>query len=82
MNLTYGSSSLIIERIKLIHGTSKQTLWNRKLSRVSMKKSWETPKQSTERSKPVGESIKMICESNNLNKVIKNKVTGPWILLW
>ena len=81
MNLLYRSSNLIIELIKLIHGTSKQTLWDRKLSRVSMKKSWENPKQNHERIKPVRESTKLICESNNL-KVAKNKVARPGILLW
>jgi hypothetical protein len=44
MNLLYGSNNLFIERIKLIHGTSKQTLWDRKLSQLNMKKSCETPK--------------------------------------
>jgi hypothetical protein len=82
MNLTCGSSNLIIEGMKLIHGSSKQTLRDIKLSWVSIKKSCENPKQNNERAKPVREGMKMICESNNLKKVVRNKVAGLCILLW
>ena len=47
-----------------------------------MKKSCGDPKQTNGMVKPVRGSIKMICESHNLNKVVKNKVAGPGILLW
>jgi hypothetical protein len=64
----------------LIHANKNQNPGDIKLSWVSVKKSSANPKQNNEGVDLVRESIKMICESNNLNKVIKNKVAGPGIL--